>query len=82
MRNAEFASLFVSGGRKKPNRGSVVVKINKMSPEAGRNFTRTLGTLALGRGLAAVCEMLIRTSKQTSASERAAHPKAACSPAA
>lgn len=42
----------------------MVVKINKMSSEAGRNFTCTLGTLALSRDLATACEMLIRTSSQ------------------
>lgn len=60
IRNAEFASPFIRGGG--GSKSSVVVKINKMSSEAGRNLTCTLGTLALGRGLAMACEMLIRTS--------------------
>lgn len=40
----------------------MVVKINKMLSEAGRNFTFTLDTLALSRDLAMACEMLIKTS--------------------
>lgn len=53
----------------------MVVKINKMSSEAGRNFTHTLGALALGRDLAMACEMLIRTSSwQTDLSLEAGDP--------
>lgn len=63
IRNAEFANLFTwGGGGVWCSRGSMVVKINKMSSEAGRNFRYTLGTLALGRDLARACEMPIRTS--------------------
>lgn len=40
----------------------MVVKINKMLSEAGRNFTCTLDILALSRDLAMACEMLIKTS--------------------
>lgn len=44
------------------SRSAMVVKINKMLSEAGRNFTFTLDTLALSRDLAMACEMLIKTS--------------------
>lgn len=40
----------------------MVVKINNLSAEAGGNFMCALSTLALGRGLAMACEMLMRTS--------------------
>lgn len=44
------------------SRSAMVVKINKMLSEAGRNFTCTLDILALSRDLARACEMLIKTS--------------------
>lgn len=40
----------------------VLVEINKMSSEAGKNFTCMLHTWVLGRDLAVTCEMLMRTS--------------------
>lgn len=61
IRNAGFASLFVQRGRG-GSRGSAVVKINKLSSEAGGSFTCMLSTLAPSRGLAMACEMLIRSS--------------------
>lgn len=58
IRNAAFFQLW--GERK--SRSAMVVKINKVLSETGRNFTYTLDTLALSRDLAMACEMLIKTS--------------------